>query len=448
MLFYTPYSPCNCSTIGAVSDACNEDSGQCVCKNLTAGRDCSQCAIGTFNLQLTNPAGCQPCFCSGLSTECSYAEGFVSSIISTTFDSNGSDILSGWTVIPANSVAAIATSSGEGVYIIANTDAYLSAPNTFLGNRLSSYGQFLRVNLESTTTNILTTSEYDVILSGGGTNITSRFSIFASSGRTFLEVQLLPTGMWVDIDTNEPISSSVLQIVLSSLDRLLITASYSTNVTLLSIELDTASPSSITSGAPVSWVERCVCPLNYSGLSCELCAPGYTRRDSGFCELCECNGFSTTCNPDTGACTNCSELTGGTSCERCTNGTYGNPLNGTACQACPCPFTDGIGQFTDDCALLDSGEIICFNCPTGHTGLRCESCIDGYFGDPTGILSGTPSSCSDCLCNGNIIATTPGSCDTVTGTCLQCLYNTTGDNCERCEDGFYGDAIEAKNCTG
>ena len=38
------------------------------------------------------------------------------------------------------------------------------------------------------------------------------------------------------------------------------------------------------------------------------------------------------------------------------------------------------------------------------------------------------------------------ACDRITGLCQLCLYNTTGDSCERCEPWFFGDAINAKNC--
>lgn len=80
-------------------------------------------------------------------------------------------------------------------------------------------------------------------------------------------------------------------------------------------------------------------------------------------------------------------------------------------------------------------------------GLQCESCINGYFGDPSGS-SGEPTGCSDCLCNGNIDTSDPDSCNRVTGVCTGCLNNSTGAQCERCSDGFYGDAVGAKNCTG
>lgn len=56
-------------------------------------------------------------------------------------------------------------------------------------------------------------------------------------------------------------------------------------------------------------------------------------------------------------------------------------------------------------------------------------------------------SCQKCDCNGN---SDPNlifnECNNVTGQCLNCWGNTAGANCERCAPGFYGDAVNAKNC--
>ena len=47
-------------------------------------------------------------------------------------------------------------------------------------------------------------------------------------------------------------------------------------------------------------------PACRQGLSCEDCAPGYTRSGRGFylgtCVKCSCNGKSTSCDPVTGTC--------------------------------------------------------------------------------------------------------------------------------------------------
>uniref|UniRef100_A0A8C1U5B6 Laminin, alpha 4 n=1 Tax=Cyprinus carpio TaxID=7962 RepID=A0A8C1U5B6_CYPCA len=70
-------------------------------------------------------------------------------------------------------------------------------------------------------------------------------------------------------------------------------------------------------------------------------------------------------------------------------------------------------------------------------------CAPGYYGNPMEM----GNSCKKCDCNGN---SDPNlifnECNNVTGQCLNCWGNTTGDNCERCAPGFYGDAISAKDC--
>jgi len=53
-------------------------------------------------------------------------------------------------------------------------------------------------------------------------------------------------------------------------------------------------------------VEQCQCPQPYKGLSCEDCASGYYRSQTGpyggYCVPCQCNGHSDTCDEVTGVC--------------------------------------------------------------------------------------------------------------------------------------------------
>ena len=71
------------------------------------------------------------------------------------------------------------------------------------------------------------------------------------------------------------------------------------------VSLDTAERFN-TGRERVAEVEQCSCPAGYKGLSCEDCDIGYTRILEGIylgsCELCNCNGHSNQCNPDTGVC--------------------------------------------------------------------------------------------------------------------------------------------------
>ena len=45
-----------------------QDGGQCECKTLVEGRQCDKCKPGHFNLQLSNPEGCDNCSCVTMGT--------------------------------------------------------------------------------------------------------------------------------------------------------------------------------------------------------------------------------------------------------------------------------------------------------------------------------------------------------------------------------------------
>ena len=79
--------------------------------------------------------------------------------------------------------------------------------------------------------------------------------------------------------------------------------------------------------------------------------------------------------------------------------------------------------------LIDQGDL-------------CDSCIDGFFGDPSGSR-GPKTACKKCNCNGNIDTNAVQNCNSETGDCLKCIYNTRNgpkNQCELCKVGYYGDA--------
>lgn len=64
-----------------------------------------------------------------------------------------------------------------------------------------------------------------------------------------------------------------------------------------------------------------------------------------------------------------------------------------------------------------------------------------HFGNPLQSLG----QCRKCNCNDNVDRNDPNACNSATGQCNNCLYNTYGFNCEKCKVGYYGNAL-AHDC--
>ena len=100
---------------------------------------------------------------------------------------------------------------------------------------------------------------------------------------------------------------------------------------------------------PVKYVERCDCPPNREGPLCENCSPGYTTDPSlggefAHCVRCFCNYHSSSCDPNTGECFNCSDNTEGPDCERCISGYFRNTsLRTDSCILCECSVSGTVG---------------------------------------------------------------------------------------------------------
>uniref|UniRef100_A0A803SQ40 Laminin subunit alpha 3 n=1 Tax=Anolis carolinensis TaxID=28377 RepID=A0A803SQ40_ANOCA len=139
------------------------------------------------------------------------------------------------------------------------------------------------------------------------------------------------------------------------------------------------------------------------------CSPGFYRENrdrlTGRCIPCNCNGNSDRCLDGSGICLNCQHNTAGDNCEYCREGYFGDASQGN-CRACRCPYTN---SFASGC-IENDGDIQCF-CREGYTGVHCESCAPGYFGNP--LKYG--GFCQKCNCpnNGQL-----PNCDRLTGECI------------------------------
>lgn len=129
------------------------------------------------------------------------------------------------------------------------------------------------------------------------------------------------------------------------------------------------------------------CPLGLSGPRCEICADGHFGDPQGQngpprpCRPCACNNnidpiVEGNCDRVTGECLKCLYNTAGFYCDRCQEGSFGNPLDPNPerkCRECYChPVGSQQGSCQDDGSCL---------CKPGFSGEYCDqpecpSCYD------------------------------------------------------------------------
>ncbi|XP_077077233.1 laminin subunit alpha-2 isoform X13 [Siphateles boraxobius] len=424
-------------------------------KENVEGRNCDRCKQGYYHLRGEDSLrGCEKCHCYGLASLCTESH----------WDYSNVSDMSGWYLTGADGEGLVwAGSSRETVHqvIVSQSDAlnhltapyYWSAPSAYLHKKLLAYGGMLAYTVsydtESKEDPVRIISAPDVIIEGGGLRLTDRLagSRFSSAER---RIDLLPE-RFQHHASGLAVSKRDFHIVLNSVQRLLLRASYAQEHSAIyrlgSVSMSVADEAS-RSGSQARAVEVCQCPHGYDGTSCEMCAVGYRRVNGtlyrGVCELCQCHGHAEHCDDFTGHCLGCRDHTIGPNCERCAPGYYGDTSRGTAddCQPCACPLLSPSNNFSPTCHVNAGGEVICDRCQPGYAGARCDRCANGYFGRPS-VPGG---SCQPCMCNGNLDRTAALSCDPVTGACRRCREGYGGTDCGRCADGYFGDALVAKNC--
>uniref|UniRef100_A0A452GNZ3 Basement membrane-specific heparan sulfate proteoglycan core protein n=1 Tax=Gopherus agassizii TaxID=38772 RepID=A0A452GNZ3_9SAUR len=377
---------CSCDPQGSVSRQCDAR-GQCQCKPHVEGPSCSSCRANHFHLSTENREGCLPCFCMGVTQQCtssSYYRGLVTSpFLPGDFQNfalvnrqHSTRIVTGFAVeLSAEGPQLSFGRFGQ----LGQESYYWQLPEPYQGDKVGSYGGRLR---------------YTLSYSSGG----------RSAPLPDADVQITVRGLpgmegavrdgkgqyWKRPD-GQHATREHLMMALADLDEILIRATYSTDMvsaSIAGISMETAMPTY--SSLPLALeVEECHCPPGYQGLSCQDCAAGYTRTGGGLylghCELCECNGHSDSCHPETGACSNCLHNAAGEFCEQCAHGYYGDATTGTPedCQPCACPLSEPENQFSRTCESLGGGGYRCSACEPGYTGQYCEQCAPGYVGNPS-----------------------------------------------------------------
>ncbi|XP_039878777.1 laminin subunit alpha-5 isoform X1 [Simochromis diagramma] len=451
---YPNCRPCDCNEAGAEEEVCDPSTGQCLCKENVQGPRCDQCRDGTFHLDPTNPKGCTSCFCFGATGRCHSSSMRRTEVMD----------MEGWVLLGADRQEVPVIVYPDQDLVEADiTDVpdvyqelYWHAPNTYLGDKVSSYGGYLRYRLHTQTMrgDVLPlpaeAPKPDIILKGNQMTLVFMEREYSSPEEPHLGIVHIVEGSFRHFRTGNPVSREELMMVLVGLESLQIRALHSQSAQSVSLRgavLEGAE--SLPVGRHANNVEICMCPANYLGDSCQRCAPGYYRDTIGLflgkCVPCSCNGHSDQCLDGSGICVNCRHNTAGDHCETCQGGFLGNnSVDGQAvtCSSCPCPLRAPSNNFAEGC--VQRGDSMQCRCMPGYAGPNCERCAPGFYGNP--VVLG--SRCQTCDCSGNsdpnMLFT---DCHPLTGHCLSCMHNTAGPRCESCAPGYYGDAINAKNCT-
>ncbi|XP_035741561.1 basement membrane-specific heparan sulfate proteoglycan core protein-like isoform X35 [Vespa mandarinia] len=376
------------------------------------------CPKGTFNAEARSVDECISCFCFGVATECRSANLFTyqipppfesHKIISVQteaeirFYGDIKDQISEVRPIGRDGIQLLESFSNEmSTYRI----PYYALSENYHGSQLKSYGGYLTYTIHYNG-NGAPNDAPSVILTGNKYILVHKGNHIPPDYETKESVRFF-YGEWYKRHGNSEVLASREEIMmtLANVDNILIKAKYEDSpqldVRITNIVMDTADVRNTGLGS-ASFVEECQCPTGYNGLSCENCASGYLRRETGPW-LGQCYRDDPPCAP----------------------GYYGDPSRNIPCQLCPCPLTNPSNQFTRTCHLGSDGEPTC-DCPAGYVGRRCEQCAIGYQGNP--IIPGDMCvPVQQCDPDGSL---TPNA-DPNTGKC-RCKLYATGLTCNQCK---------------
>ncbi|KAK3104524.1 hypothetical protein FSP39_004009 [Pinctada imbricata] len=440
-----------CDSRGSLDQRPDPLTQQCTCKLNVQGRTCDECKPNTFYLDINNPYGCIKCFCMGVTNRC-LSTSWNRAQISSSFTRDRQEFTLTDTLGRQSVTSGFTINSNLRELIYRNfnnlEDAvyYWNLPSKFLGDKVMSYGGSLRFVLLYRPGRDSSSQTLDaplVEIKGNSITLMHRARQTPAANTPVPNNVKFYESEWVRMN-GQPATRELLLMALADLDSIKIRATFTKDTDQASIRdviMDIAEDR-VTGRDRAYAVEQCQCPRGYKGLSCEDCDIGYKRTQGGlylgFCERCECNGHSSECDPETGVCRNCQHNTEGDRCERCSAGYYGNATGGTPsdCQPCPCPLPQAPNQFSPTCILDTDGQVTCTACPAGHTGRRCESCIQGYTGNP--LQPGDYCKIDtgpDCQCDAR--GTVPNTqCDPVSRQC-QCKAHARGLRCSSCAAGYF-----------
>ncbi|KAM3721816.1 Laminin subunit [Dirofilaria immitis] len=446
---------CNCDLSGTDPATCKngacrcDEQGQCSCKKNVIGLKCDSCDAYSFSLEESNALGCTNCFCFNRTNFCVQSNLVWQQIYAPDRQVIFSEP---WTYYTRKHNLNVLKEYPliYNSYPTDITPLYWPLPSSFLGDRTASYNGFIRFTIKNDDnyrgiSNLAPDPQHfrffpQIILVGNHRIILEHTPDEVNKlGR--YKIRLHENQWRSRLSPEVPVTRKHLMIALQNLQSIYVRATYNypstgDTVSISEISIDVAVWENTTDGlnSVAVGVELCECPQGYAGNSCQDPAEGYCRKRQpdflnspddlalvGGPQLCACNGHSTTCEAETCRCINCEHNTYGDYCQFCKPGYQGDALVGgsNACTKCACPLPDN--SFSDTCIAASYGRgYICDACKPGYTGLYCENCLTGYYGNPN-TMDGM---CKECACH---------QYGSETGQC-ECRPGLIGRDCSVCRD--------------
>ncbi|XP_045784357.1 basement membrane-specific heparan sulfate proteoglycan core protein-like isoform X5 [Maniola jurtina] len=396
-------------------------------------RTADVCPSGYFNSEARSESECIRCFCFGKSTQCQSADLFIfnmptplgeggTRLIGVSVGYNGAiqkdeDINNQYYYQPLRNGATVTKLDQYGSPWTRNTQAhpYLTLPESYNGNQLTSYGGSIKYRLSPHTFQPYAERESvpDIIIMGKYQDLV-HYSRVDRSRELYIDAQLKPE-YWQKPSSSGlvPASREDIMMTLDDVEMILLRADLNNaGANITEFTMESAQLLNVGLGA-ASLVEECECPKGYKGRSCEKCADGYELQNSG-----PWNGVCVAKRP-------------------CPPMTYGDPNSGGDCRPCPCPLTNRGNQFASGCSIGPGGNVVC-DCLPGYEGPDCSYCAPNYIGNP--MVPGDscrPKPQDNCDPIGTAQVRLPDEC--------LCKENVQGRYCDQCKQGSFFLSNDFKN---
>ncbi|CAG0883138.1 unnamed protein product [Darwinula stevensoni] len=300
---------------------------------------CKECKEDAFYLHASNPYGCIPCFCMGVTRQCYSSSWYRNQEVLhfLTGRHDGMALVDEQNTIEIVNALEVNARTHELYYRLKAVERsrtlYWRMPPQFLGDKVTSYGGNLTyvIRVVPSGGDRSVSSAAAIIIEGNNIRLHHYFrGVIASNVQQTIVIPFYESA-W-ERDDGQQMNREHLLMALADISQFLIKATYYTSTEetgLVSVSMDVAEERN-TGQKRAFAVEQCYCPESHTGLSCEDCAPGFTRSQEGLylglCEPCQCYGHSGICDPETGEC---QHHTTGDNCELCAPGYSGDATRGT-----------------------------------------------------------------------------------------------------------------------